>query len=104
MHSKSETISRLLQAIECIELEVAELKVIVLKMITEETLEADIFIQAAAVVGGDQAILVDMETIEDAKPKAKPSKRECILEAQRLAKAWVESLERDKKRKQTGPK
>ena len=104
MRRKSETISKLLQAIERIELEVAELKTIVLEAITEEDLETDIFVQAAAVEGGEPTVLADVEAIEDTKPKARPTKRERILKARRLVKAWVESLEKEKKQKRMGPK
>jgi hypothetical protein len=68
-------ISRLLQAIEHIELEVAELKAIVLEAINEEeSLGTDIFVHAAAVEEGEQAIQTDINTIVDAKPKVKPTK------------------------------
>jgi hypothetical protein len=97
MQSRSEMIPRLLQAIEHIKLGVTKIKVIVLEATDEEESPGtDIFVHAAAVEEGEQAIQTNVNTIVDAKPKVKPTKQEQILEARCLAKAWAKSLETEK--------
>lgn len=59
--------------------------------ISEEALGSEIFVDAPFIEEFGQEIFVDAEILKDMKPSARPTKKEKLLEAQKLAREWGES-------------
>jgi len=96
---RGRSVAHIFEVIENIEREIALLKDLVQQAISDEEIGQDILVDDVAYLGGDQdSILVDAEIIEDdAKPRAKLSKKEQIREARRRATDWANS-EQEKRR------
>jgi hypothetical protein len=89
------------RAIENLESEIALLKILVQQTISDKRIGQDILVDNVVYLGGstDQdSILINTEIIEeDAKPRAKASKKEQLLEAHQQAREWVNSKQERKR-------
>jgi hypothetical protein len=96
---RGRSVAHIFEVIENLEREIALLKALVQQAISDEEIGQDILVDDVAYLGGDQdSILVDAEIVEDdAKPRAKLSKKEQIREARRRATDWANS-EQEKRR------
>ena len=101
---RGRTVGHIFELIENLEREIALLKVLVQQAISDEEIGQDILVDDVAYLDGstDQdSILVDAEIIEeDAKPRAKASKKEQLLEARRRAREWANSKQERKRERQ----
>jgi hypothetical protein len=95
---RGRTVGHIFELIENLEREIVLLKILVQQAISDEE------IGQGAYLGGstDQdSVLVDAEIIkEDAKPRAKASKKEQLLEARRRAREWANSKQERKRERQ----
>ena len=82
---QGQSVGHIFELIEDLEWEIALLKALVEQAISDKEIKQDILVDNVAYLGGStnqDSILVDVEIIkEDAKPQAKPSKKEQLLEA-----------------------
>ena len=101
---RGQTIDHIFELIENLEREIALLKVLVQQAVSDDKIGQDILVDDVAYLysSTDQdSILVDAEIIEeDAKPRAKASKKEQLLEARRRAREWAISEQEWKRERQ----
>lgn len=98
---RGRTIAYIFETIENLERELAFLKTLVQQSISvDDTVEDSILVDAEYFLDEtEQDILVDAEIIADAKPPAKPTRKEQRLEARRRATEWAKTLPRNENNK-----
>jgi hypothetical protein len=100
---RGQAIDHIFDLIENLEREIALLKILVQQAISDEDeVGQDILVDDVAYLSSgtaqEDSVLVDAEIVEeDAKPRAKTSKKEQLLEARRRSKEWA-NTERERKR------
>ena len=99
---RGQAINHIFDLIENLEREIALLKILMQQAISDKEIRQDILVDDVAYInsGTDQedSILVDAEIVaDDSKPRAKPSKKEQLIEARRQAQAWAHT-EQERKR------
>jgi hypothetical protein len=102
--TRGRTVGHIFELIENLERKITLLKILVQQAISDEEIGQDILIDDVAYLGGStnqDSILVDAEIIEeDAKPRAKASKKKQLLKARRRAREWVNSKQEQKREHQ----
>ena len=98
---RGQAVDHIFELIENLEREIALLKLLVQQAVSDEDIGQDIIVDDVAYLSNspdqEDSILVDAEIIEeDAKPKAKPSKKKQIHEARLRAQEWART-ERERK-------
>jgi hypothetical protein len=101
---RERTVGHIFEIIENLEREIALLKALVQQAISDKKISQDILVDDVAYLGGStdqESIRVDAEIVEDdAKPRAKLSKKDQIHEARRRASDWAKSEQERKKEHQ----
>jgi hypothetical protein len=104
---RGQALDHIFELIENIEREIALLKILVQQAISDKKgIGQDILVDDVAYLSGgtdqEDSILVDAEIIEDdAKPRAKTSKKDQLLEARRRAKEWADTEQERKQAHQS---